>query len=121
MNTGAQINTIRQLQDSIRSLAAGAQGWAPFIDLVNFPYFLPLAVNVPKWIALFNPGRTFSLYLSHLCKARQLLNIPPSWYTTAAMVLAMGGGRRSRFQPQIWKLYFQEAVRETNRPRIAQF
>ena len=61
LNTGAQLNTIRQVQDSLMSVAAGIQRWASFCDLINCPYFPPLTINVLKWSALFNQGRTFSL------------------------------------------------------------
>ena len=90
--TGAQINTVCQVRDSIMSVAAGFRRWASFCDFVNCPpaYFHPVAINVPKLIALVNPGRTFSLSLYHLGKACHLINVPPSRYTTAVRGVARG-------------------------------
>ena len=90
LNTGAQLNTLRQVQDSLRSVAAGVQCWASYCDLINTPYFPPLSHNVLKWSTFFHPGGTFALYLAHLGKACQLLNIPPTWYTTAVRGVSKG-------------------------------
>ena len=77
LNTGAQVNTLRQVQVSLRSVASGVQCWASFCDLVDAPYFPPSAALVLRWSTVFKPGRPFGGYVAHLSKARQLLNIPP--------------------------------------------
>ena len=38
LNTGSQLNILRQVQDSLRSVAAGIQCWASFCDLINVAY-----------------------------------------------------------------------------------
>ena len=83
LNTGANLNTLRQIQSPLRSVAAGVRCWASFCDLVGCAYFRPLPHYVLHRIPLFNPGRTVDIYLSHLGMACQLLNIPPTWYTEA--------------------------------------
>ena len=90
LNTCDQLNTIRQVQDSPRSVASGVHCWASFFDLINAPYFPPTSENVLRWGTLFNPGRTFGLYISHLPKACQLLPIPPLWLTNAVRGVARG-------------------------------
>ena len=90
LNTGAQLNTLRQVQDSLRSVAAGVQCWASFCDLINTPYFPPLAENVLRWSTFFKPGGSFANYLAHLSKACQLLQIPPTWLTCAVRGVAKG-------------------------------
>ena len=83
LNTGAQINTLRQVQGSLRCVAAGVQCWASYCDLVGDPYFPPTSSRVLRWGALFKPGRTFGGYVAHLVKECQLLNITPTWYNSA--------------------------------------
>ena len=90
LNTGAQLNTLRQVQCSLRSVAAGVQCWASFCDLYNTAYFPPKTHNVLRWSSFFHPGKTFSLYLAHLGKACQLLNISLSWWTEAVKGVAKG-------------------------------
>ena len=79
LNTGDQLNTLRQVQDSLRSATSGVQRCASLCDLIRTAYFPPLAHTVLRWGSIFNPGKTFSLYLAHLGKACQLLNIPMTW------------------------------------------
>ena len=83
LNTGAQVNTLRQVQGSLRSVASGVQRWASFCDLVGAPYFPPTSTLILRWSTIFKPGRTFGGYVAHLAKACQLLNIPPTWYNSS--------------------------------------
>ena len=83
LNTGAQINTLRQVQGSLRCVSAGVQCWASFCDLVGAPYFPPTSSLILRWSTIFKPGRTFGGYVAHLAKACQLLNIAPSWYNSS--------------------------------------
>ena len=89
-NTGSQLNTIRQVQLFLRSVAAGIQCWASFFDLIGCPYFHPLSENVIRRSACFNPGKPFALFLSHVGEACQLPNLPPAWYTAAVRGVARG-------------------------------
>ena len=79
LNTGHQMNTLRQVHDSHRSVAVGVHCCASFCDMISSPYFPPTADDVLRWSTLFNPVRTFGLYIAHISKARQLLQIPPTW------------------------------------------
>ena len=114
LNTGAQLNTLRQVQDSLRSVAAGIQCWASFCDLENCPYFPPTALKVLKRSAIFKHGPTFSLYLAHLGKACQLLNIPPTWYTAAVKGAAKGLENAQdfslKFENYIFKKLFRKLI-----------
>ena len=83
LNTGSQVNTLRQVQGSLRSVASGIQCWASFCDLLDAPYFPPTAALVVRWSTVFKPGRSFGGYVAHLSKACQLLNIPLTWYNAA--------------------------------------
>ena len=90
LNTGAQLNTLRQVQDSLRSVSVGIQCWASFCDLINCPYFPPRAENVLRRSTFFKPVGTFGNYLAHLPKACQLLQIPPTWMSCAVRGVAKG-------------------------------
>ena len=90
LNTGAQVNVLHQVQDSLRPVASGIQCYASFCDLLNVVYFPPVAETVLRWSTVFSPGRTFAQYISHLAKACQLLNLPNSWLTPAVRAVSRG-------------------------------
>ena len=92
LNTGDQVNTLRQVQGSLRCVAAGVQCWASFCDLLGVAYFPPNSTLILRWSTLFKPGRTFGEYVAHLAKACQLLNIPPTWHNFAVMGVIHGLG-----------------------------
>ena len=84
LNTGSQLNILRQVQSSLRSVAAGVQCWASFCDLIGVAYFPPTPHSVLRWSSLFHPGKTFGLYVAHLSKACQILGFPLNWITASA-------------------------------------
>ena len=53
LNNGAKINALRQVQDSLKSVASGVQRYASFCDLMRVDYFPPSAETVLRWVALF--------------------------------------------------------------------
>ena len=67
-----------------------------------------------RWGACFNPGKNFSLYLSHLGKACQLLNIPPAWYNNAVRGVARGLENAQdlilKFENYIFKTLFRKLI-----------
>ena len=83
LRTGAQLNMIRQVQDSLSSVVAGIQRYGEFCDLLDVPYFPPSADVVLRRSAGFSPGRTFGMYVSHLNMARQLIGFPSDWRDSA--------------------------------------
>ena len=90
LNTGAQVNILHQVQDSLKSVASGIQCYASFCDLIQTAYFPPATENILRWSTLFSPGRSFGQYLSHVSKACQLLNLPLTWITPAVRGVAKG-------------------------------
>ena len=83
LRSGAQLNMLRQVQDSLSSVAAGIQCYGAFCDLLEVQYFPPSADVVLQWSAVFSPGRTFGMYVSHLDKACQLLGFSSDWRSSA--------------------------------------
>ena len=90
LNTGAQVNILHQVQDSLKSVASGIQCYASFCDLLQVPYFPPATETILRWSSLFSPGRSFGQYLSHVSKACQLMNLPLNWITPAIRGVAKG-------------------------------
>ena len=90
LNTGAQLNLLRQVQDSLSSVASGIQCYGSFCDLEDVPYFPPSAEIVLRWSALFSPGRSFGMYVSHLTKACQLLGYGMEWRSSAVQGAVKG-------------------------------
>lgn len=118
LNTGSQLNILRQVQSSLRSVAAGVQCWASFCDLIDIAYFPPSAHSVLKWSSLFNPGKTFGLYVAHLSKACQLLGFPLNWFTApvrgAIRGLINAQDISFKFENYIFKSLFRAIIaRET--------
>ena len=114
LNTGAQVNTLRQVQGSLRSVASGVQCWASFCDLVGAPYFPPTSSLILRWSTLFKPGRTFGGYVAHLAKACQLLDIPPLWYNSAVRGVISGLENAQdvsfKFENYIFKRLFRKIL-----------
>lgn len=90
LNTGAQINAIRQGKVSLKSVASGIQCYASFCDLHKADNFPPSAETVLRRSTLFAPGKTFAQYIDHLPKARQIVNLPNSRSTPTARVVSKG-------------------------------
>ena len=71
-NTGERQNFLRQAQESMSSVEAGVQCYGSFRALLDAPYFPTSADIVLKWSAVFAPGRTVGMYVSHIAKECQL-------------------------------------------------
>ena len=114
LNTGAQVNTLRQVQGSLRCVAAGIQCWASFCDLEGAAYFPPTASLMLRWSTLFKPGRTFGGYVAHVAKACQLLNIPPTWHNAAVRGVIHGLENAQdvsfKFENYIFKRLFRKIL-----------
>ena len=96
LNTGVQVNALRQAQGSLRCGAAGVQRWASLCDLLGVAYFPRTSTPVLRWGALFNPSRTFVCYVARLSKAFHLLNITHSCHNASAGVGDPRHRKRSR-------------------------
>ena len=90
LNNGVTLNIVRQCKDSLPSVASGIQCYSAFCDLIGAPYFPPTNANVKRWGSLFNPGKTFGLYVNHLAKACQILDIATDWYGNSVRAIARG-------------------------------
>ena len=90
LNTGAQVNILRQVQDSLKPVAPGIQCYASCCDLLRIAYFPPATETVLRLSTLFAPGRSFAQYLSHLSKACSLMNLPLTWITPSVRGVAKG-------------------------------
>ena len=114
LNAGAQVNTPRQAQGPLRSVAAGIQCWASYCDLIGAPYFRPTSALVLRRSTIFKPGRTFGGYVAHLAKACQLLDIPPLWYNSAVKGVILGLENAQdvsfKFENYIFKRLFRKIL-----------
>ena len=72
LNAGANLDILRQAHDSLSSLAPGIHRWGSFCDLLQAPYSHPTDEMVLRWSAVFPPGRTLAMYVSHIAKACRL-------------------------------------------------
>ena len=78
------------MKDSLPSVASGIQCYSAFCDLAGAAYFPPTSANVKRWGSLFNPGKTFGLYVNHLAKACQILDIATDWYGDSIRAISRG-------------------------------
>ena len=90
LNTGSQMNLLRQVQDSMSSVDGMIQRYGSFCDLLDVPYSPPSDDIVRKWPSVFAPGRTFGMYISHLEEAFQLLGYSSEWRSPALAGAAKG-------------------------------
>ena len=61
-----------------------------FLDFVGVSYCPPTSANVRRRRSLFNRGKTFCLCVSHLVKARQILDITTNRYGESTRPIAKG-------------------------------
>ena len=73
------MNAIRQIPDSLDSVASGIACYIAFCDLMGLEYFPPTSYRLRQWSAVFRPGKCFGMYVSHVRKACQILNLPISF------------------------------------------
>ena len=90
LSAGAQSNILEQVRDTMGSVASGVSCYLSFCALLGIAPFPPSATIVARWSAIFSPGKTYSLYLGHLNKACQLLEIDSSWRTDTVKAIAKG-------------------------------
>ena len=76
---GSQLNTLLQVNYSLKAVASGLRRWGMFCESLREPHFPPTAKRVSQWSFMFPPGKTFGLYVAHLLKACQLLGISDQW------------------------------------------
>ena len=86
----ATLNILRQCAESLRSAALGVERYAALRDLISMPSFPPSVRYYPTMRPIFATGKTSPLYLSHLRKAFQILDIPSDWYTPSIRAIASG-------------------------------
>ena len=79
LSTGAQTNVLQQVRLTLPSVAAGVSCYLSFCSLLGIDPFPPAPTVVQKWSTLFSHGETYQLYVGHLLKACQLLQIDASW------------------------------------------
>ena len=75
LDAGVSINIIRQLEDSLPSVASVIQRYSAFCDLMRYPYCPPVSARGEAMGSLFNPGETFQLCSVHLVKACAMLDL----------------------------------------------
>ena len=90
LSAGAQSNILEQVRATLPSVASGVSCYLSFCALLGIAPFPPSADVVARWSAIFAPGKTYSLYLSHLSKACQLMEIDSSWRTDTVRGIAKG-------------------------------
>ena len=87
---GAQANILEQVRSTLPCVASGVGCYLSFCSLLAIAPFPPTTEGVARWSALFPPGKTFSIYLSHLAKACQLLGFDSSWKTDVIIAICKG-------------------------------
>ena len=73
------MNVLRQIPDSLDSVASGIACYIAFCDLMGLEYFPPTSYRLRQRSVVFRPGKCFGLYVSHVRKACQILNLPISF------------------------------------------
>ena len=76
LDSGVTVNVLRQAPDSLDSVASGISCYIAYCDLVGIDYFPPTSYHLRRGSSIFKVGGTFGLYVSHLKKACQILNVP---------------------------------------------
>ena len=95
LSAGAQKNILEQVRSSMPQVASGVGCYLAFCSLLAIAPFPPAAESVARWSAVFKPGKTFGIYLSHLAKACQLMGIDCSWKSNDT-VIAVAKGLRNK-------------------------
>lgn len=90
LDAGSQLNVLQQVRSTLPSVANGVHGYLDFCRLINAGPFPPTSRTLRRWSALFRPGRTFSLYLSHIEKVCALLGMGTEWRTPALAAVVRG-------------------------------
>ena len=90
LSVGAQANILEQVRSTLPSVSSGIGCYLSFCSLLAIAPFPPTAEVVAQWSAVFPPGKTFSIYLSHLSKACNLLGFDSSWKNEVILSIAKG-------------------------------
>ena len=90
LSTGVAVNILRQSEFALPGIASGIQCWTAYCDLQGYPYYPPTSARVCAWASIFNPGRSFGQYLSHLIKGCQIIGAPTDWNDDAVSAMARG-------------------------------
>ena len=90
LSAGAQANILEQVRLSLPSVASGVGCYLSFCSLLAIAPFPPTSDTVARWSTVFSAGKTFSIYLGHLSKACQLMNIDCSWRNDTIVAIAKG-------------------------------
>ena len=105
LTLGADINIIRTVKGSLRSVMSGVASYSRFFDLMGRPSFPPTEDTVQLWSATFKPNKTFHQYLAHLQKACLLLHHPIAWLTPPDTQYCKGAQKCAWPKLQIPKLH----------------
>ena len=90
LSIGAQANILEQVRLTLPSVSSGISCYLAFCSLLAVAPFPPTTVCVARWSAVFQPGKTFPLYLGHLAKACFLLGFDSSWENEFITPIAKG-------------------------------
>ena len=86
----ANLNAIRSVKGALISSASGISIYLLFCRVANNRPFLPSPGTIRKWSVTFNPGNTFSLYVSRVRNGTILLDCDDGWVTTDVKLIASG-------------------------------
>ena len=90
LSSGAQRNILQQVRATLPCVASGLSCYLSFCSLLGIAPMPPSSTVVQQWGTIFGAGRTFQLYVGHLVKACQLLNIDVSWRDDAVRAVIKG-------------------------------
>ena len=90
MDNRAKLNVLRSVKGSIRSVADGISTCLRFCKMTNNRPSPPAKEIIRKWIATFNPGKIFGLYINQSRRAAILLNCDDGWITSEIRLIASG-------------------------------
>ena len=90
LTIGADLNILRSVKGSIRSVSSGVASYWRFCQLLARPSFPPTEDTALLWSATFRAVKTYNQYLARLQKASTLLRYPLDWLTPSVRCVGKG-------------------------------
>ena len=115
LSAGAQTNILQQVRLTLPQVASGVSCYLAFCSLLSIAPFPPTTGIVRQWSCMFATGKTFSIYVAHLMKACQLMQIDTVWRDDSIRAIAKGLANkpptRTRFHNSFTKEWLDALIR----------
>ena len=96
LSAGAQANILQQVRHTLPCVASGVACYLAFCSLLSIAPFPPTTKIVRQWSTIFSTGRTFAVYVNHLIRVCQLLELDCSWRDETIKAIAKGIANKER-------------------------